>query len=273
MDELAETPSLKIVAAAQRWCAPHLIEAIKREEKLFTAPDLVGINLPVLSDAMDLMTNQHGWTAGGRNYEPLMEAWSALQRDLKIHIEDGVCHVEGIRSGDVGDSHPTALSGLLASDMHFDFLGNTLSLRGQRYIAVRISSVPSTWAPVELGRPQGGPPQPTAPVVPTGDVRLLPYETLLDLLEEQARRVVETDGAMLFPPGRLSLVSLARGKLRQRALKGELAPTLRAEAAYLAEWVRGRVTLLQVPTPAVLAKMLGPEYAAAKARSNGAIQN
>ena len=133
-----------ILKQTLRWCAPHLIEAIKQEERFFTARALTGTNLPVLSDAADLMKPSEGsGMMGVRNYQPLIEAWSALQRDLKSRIEDGVCHVEAILSGDTGDTsdtHPTALSRLLASDMHFDFLSNTLTLRGQRYIAVRISA-------------------------------------------------------------------------------------------------------------------------------------
>lgn len=92
-------------------------------------------------------------------------------------------------------------------------------------------------------------------------------ETVLALLEENARRVAAKPDTQLFPPGKISLMPLIRRRMEFRAGAGELLPSLAGEAAALKAWIASKVPSHQVPSAKAIENGLRSDYAALRARS------
>ena len=122
-------------------------------------------------------------------------------------------------------------------------------------------------APVGATAPAGAP----AALRPE-DLPNLSDEMVLALLEEHARRVVESPDAELFPPGKISFMPLILRKMEARAAAGELLPELAGEAAWLAAWIKGKAPSHQTPTASTIENSLRSRYRPLKPRSKPTIR-
>jgi hypothetical protein len=103
------------------------------------------------------------------------------------------------------------------------------------------------------------------------EISMLSDETILNLLEEHADRVIAGPDATLIAPGRISLLPIVKRKMRHRAERDELLPTLTAESKWLAQWIDDKLPSHHTPSAGTISKVLSPEYWQLKPRSKPAI--
>ena len=266
---------LSLMRALERWCDPAFLEAVRVAERAHTARELLGFRRDPRDFPEPRLTapgewrqpSRQDWMAGrSTNFTHLTVAWDALSRDFRTQIETGALHLEGVEITDTHDAEPQALPGAFASVYKFDFDRNALSLDKKRYVAITVSRTPSVWAGIEnLSKRSGR--ELTPDVLPT-----LTDDQILLLLEEHAKRVVESKAPNMFPPGKISLMPIIQRKMKWRAEQGLLLCSIAAEATMLAEWIKEALPSHQTPSAATIKKVMGRCYAALKGRSTGAIQ-
>ena len=191
-------------------------------------------------------------------------AWRGALLDLRSRVERGELRVSGVQTLPALQVNRAIIPGQWAMDYRIDPLTSVIVLNDRRYVNVLL----------EVGDPAAKPADQPAPALQLDLNRIpeLDADTVLALLEEHARRVINGPDAKLIAPGKVSLLPLVAGMLRHRAARGELLPTVTDEADYLASWIKSKAAHYQVPTSSTIAKVLGREYAALKPRSNAAIQ-
>jgi hypothetical protein len=276
---------LPLRQAILTWCKPDLVAAVRREEVRLTEHEHAGLDLPLLCDVSELaVPHRDGWMAGHASHTALRGAWDRLFNDLRRKVEGGELFLEGVRLAPEHATTPEEISSSWAADMKFDLDRNTVQVGQARFGAITVSTRPSPWqTAVETPFAQSlAAPAPSraarvanrdAPERLTVDqVASLSDDVILVLLEEHARRVIDTPDAKLIAPGKISLMPIIRRKMLKRANDGELLSTLAAEGLFLAEWIAGKVEHHQVPSQNTITKVLGREYGAARARSNDAIR-
>ena len=104
------------------------------------------------------------------------------------------------------------------------------------------------------------------------DVPALSDDTILALLEEHARRVVEGPDAKFVAPGKVSVMPLVKRKMEYRAGKGELLPDLAGEAAWLEAWIKESAPSHHTPTAGAIENSLRAVYRGLAPRSKAMIQ-
>lgn len=198
-------------------------------------------------------------------------AWDALLRDFCRRIERGDFHLRGTVEGLHGGASEVVIPAYAAGLLAFDFHRGIARRDGTTYLMVIASRGPAAGAAQGVGGLPGGAgaPRPGMPALTPENIRDLTDEEVLLLLEEHARRVIESPDAKLIAPGKISLMPLVAGKLRRRAELGELLPTQAAEMQWLHEWMKSKVGLHQLPKVATIKRVLGKHYEAQKGRSNG----
>ncbi|MFT8247270.1 hypothetical protein [Roseomonas sp. BN140053] len=253
------------------WCSPQLLFEIRRHECYFSRDQLRAADHPTLGAAGDGRA-QLGPTEYQRMRTALGSFWWDLRRDLKRRIERGEVYVQGVQTRPDLRTEPEPIPSVWATDFDFDFEAGSLTVARYRFIAVTCSLKPPTQralAPPIAEYRVGGPGR--LAVLHPEDVAALEDDTILALLEEHARRVVDSPDAKLFPPGKISLLPLIRRKMLARAAAGETQPSLASEMTWLAEWIALKAPSHQVPTAATLENVLRNDYRALSARSNATI--
>jgi hypothetical protein len=267
---------LTMADALIRWCDTSLVEAVRAEERRHTAIELALWPEPKLSSSDEWrQPTKNSWMAGGLPITGLSAMWRELVRDFRKRIEAGAIHLEGVEVTDGYDAEATGLRGVFAAEFKFNFSGNTLQLGKKRYTAITASRTPPAPKPIVPDSPASTAPtarEMIATAITPETVKDLSSETILALLEENAKRVIADPTAKLFPPGKLTVMPLIQGKMRHRAAQAELLTTLAAEAAWLHDWASSRVELHSVPGVPTIQKVLGKEYAVLKTRSKAATQ-
>lgn len=264
MDDSNPPVHLRLSEALVRWCAPELVAAVRSAECEHTAHELESTGFFTLANPSAWRQPlEREWMLGPPNFRRLFAAWNRLLDDFRRRIEQAEIYLEGALSTPDGATEAQAIPNTLAAELNFDFRRNTVSRGNQRYLAITASKTPSSWAPVEQQI------EDYARQLPPLDgrtVRELSDEEVLLLLEEHARRVVE-GGSEMMTPGRISLMPIIRRKMEFRAAQGELADSLAAECAILADWIFEKVPSHQVPTAGSIANSLRKAYEALRARS------
>lgn len=257
---------LSLLESLKEWVDPKLIEEIRRWERRHTFRTLVARSGPLLSDPSELVPHTTAsWMAGPPDFTMLDAAWKAAVRDLGLRVQNGELHLEGVEYTDDLQTQPQAIPGAFAMKMQFNVTDGTLKLGKRHFLSVTVSREPSAWAPLELNRPMQPANQRQL------DVTLLSDEQIIELLEEHAKRVIAGPDSKLIAPGKISLMPIIAGKMRERARNSELMGKISHEAEWLAKWIASKVTLHQVPTASTIEKKLGKEYAVLKPTSNTAI--
>ena len=191
-------------------------------------------------------------------------AWRALEAGFRRRIEREELFLQGIEITADMSGEPKPIRGAFVSKFSFDFKNNNITYMKRQFVSVKVSQA-------QFPEPLSKPPMPVMREILSGDVGSLDDETILALLEEHARRVIASPDAKLVAPGKISLMPIVLGKMRQRAQHDELLPQMKVEALWLAKWIQSKVTLHQTPSYGTIAKVLGAEYRLLNARSKAAI--
>lgn len=190
-----------------------------------------------------------------------------LVRDFLRRIEEGLIHLSGVMVEPDWKTSAEAIPGSWIANFEIDWDKSTLTSKTHCYTMVRASLQPFSPAAATISAGTGS----LASVQPE-DVAGLSDETVLALLEDHHRRVVESPDARLFPPGKISVMPLIRRKMEARAAAGELMPGITAESEWLAAWIAGKLQSHQTPTSRAIANGLRSSYVLLAPQSKDMIQ-
>ena len=263
---------LTLAEALQQWCDARLVLQVMEWEPKCTASEVDSLrrihltNRGFRRDATltNVTTNPH---------MRLRAAWSDLEQDLCRRIEQGLIHLRGVRIAPDKRTDPEIIPGVWAAAFRFDFSRGMIAIGDIRFSAVACSLDP--WEPeatLTTAQLSTVPTiaEPTSQLHPE-DVPSLNYETVLALLEAHAQHVIK-NGDQLIAPGKVSLLAIVRGKMKDRAAAGEMLPTLSSEARWLANWIEQRAPDYQSPTEKTIGRQLSTTYYQLNPRSTPAIQ-
>jgi hypothetical protein len=197
----------------------------------------------------------------------LDHTWQGILLDFRERVQRNELHLLGVQTAPERHLHESLIPGQWDGDFRIDALASTIEVGPYRYVNVvvlsgppdlygpSVSESPTVAAEDRALRPQ--------------DVVLLDDDTILALLEEHAKRVVESTDAKLIAPGKISVMPIIRRKMLWRFEAGEVAPRLVDEAKSLAAWIATKVPSHQVPTTGRIENALRDEYRSLSALSNG----
>lgn len=218
------TEGLTLLDAILRWGNPAFVEAIRAAERRHTLHELRSFSRPKL-------TLPQEWRSPGRNdwkigtdMSDLISAWQAVENDLRRQLEDDHLFLGGVLSG-AADAAPQSLSGAFAAEFVFDFTKSTIRQGKQTYLRVRVSQRAATVRDEIM-----------PPTLSLDTVRNLDPELVAALLELHAEHVCTDLRVNLNTPGKASVLALAATKMKARARRQELRPTLTEEADWLERW-------------------------------------
>lgn len=261
-EDVASARRLPLSEALASWCDSRILFEIRRREYYFSPAELRRLEHPNLGAAGEGSDSGRNPISRDHNLRrELEELWKDLEKDFKDRIRRGEVYLQGVQTYPELRSTPEHVPSAWASDMRFKFSDDVLNVHRYRFISVVCSLDPPT--EVESGQHQetATPSSATARlVIRAEDVPSLDDETILALLEENHRRVVENDSETLFPPVKVSLMPLLRRKMRHRAKTGQIHGTLAAEAAELAAWIGTKLSSHHLPTPGTIENGLRKDY-------------
>lgn len=250
---------LRLIDALVRWGEQKLVECVRQEERKLTAYELHSFSRPKLTPPDEWAQPSNGRWLSASDCTFLLAAWEALEADFARRIEIGELYLEGVRSTTEPDAQPEAIPNAWAAELVFDFGRNTVMRGDRRYLSVTVSQTPSPWSSLDqVGSERSGPPT----QITETTVRELSDEEVLILLEDHARRVVESKEYQALDPGitKVSFMPLILRKMRARAAAGELFDTLSAEAGALENWIQGKAPSHQTPTAGAIENSLRNPY-------------
>lgn len=260
-----EVEHLSMLQAVIRWCDQRRVARVRDEERERTAFELHQFAMPKLTHESEWSQPSSMSWAAETNFLLLTAAWDELLRDFRARIEQGELYLEGVLSSDDPHTEPEAIPNRWAAELTFDLGANVVERNAAKYLAVTVSKTPSPWTAVQHPGPAAARTPSQHPL--TGEaMRALTDDEVLDLLEENARRVVEHD-ARLLKPGRIVLTPIIHRKMVHRASTGMLEEQLTDEAAFLARWIADRLPSHHTPQAGTIENTLRKQYAALKARS------
>lgn len=260
---------LTLRAALMAWCNPKLVDQARRLQQPFTAAALEMGGRPNLGLARP-NSGEIGYYRP-ESYEQKIQhseiAWRALLADWRRMLEAGSVQLLGSQTFPEPRAGLMKVNGNWAADLDFDFVNNTVSGLGQRYVAVQ------AW---HGGLPQSAAPDLRGPTetdaITTASVRKLTDDEVLFLLEDYARRVVEDPASRLTMPVKLSFMPIIMRKLRQRFSIGEAIETLAGEAEALEAWIREKAPSHQTPSAGSIENVIRVEYRRLMAQSKAMIR-
>lgn len=249
-----DTHVITLKEALLRWTDPTLIEKVRVHEAGFTAHAMTAVkHLPRFCTDEELATpSNDSWMSGRPNFKLLLAAHEQLERDFRDRVVRGEFHLRGVLTRPALTTGLRNIPGAWISEGHLDFIANCFSIADQRFVAVVASRDYREDLAAELSANHQSPLPTdgrTVPPITDANIRSLSDDEVLLLLEDHARRVVESPDARLIAPGRISLMPILRRKMRHRHEHNESRETLAAEAQALADWIATKVPSHQVPTP------------------------
>lgn len=263
MTEAEGTESLSLLEALRTWCDDDLVQKIVAEEARLTPNELITFHLPKLSPETSWRQPSRDEWMGSSNTSFLHAAWDSLFADFRRRIERREVHLAGFASNDDPATMIEALPSFWASEFIFDLVGNAITRRDRRYVAVEVSLRPrvTTTKP----QPASDAAPKTLPVI-SEIVGTLSDDDLFLLLDEYARRVTVEEGSSLKLPVKVSFIPILRRKLSHRFEIGENAATLDAEGDALETWIKSKVDGHQTPTAAHIKNELRDDHRRLKAQ-------
>lgn len=254
---------MSLLQALQQWCEPALVERVRSEERQLSEYELNQTSRVQLTPTTERRRPTSTSWKVDTDLTNWLAAWHALENDLRQRITAGEIFVRGVQAKPQRRRDPEPIPGAWAADFAFDFAVGTIGVGEYRFTAVTCSREPWPEREPLAGQPPPAPPVPSPAPLRPEDVPDLDDETVLALLEENARRVAAKPDTQLFPPGKISLMPLIRRRMEFRAGAGELLPSLAGEAAALKAWIASKVPSHQVPSAkaTLLAKCDGPGQA------------
>lgn len=261
------------LAECVAFCSEDVLRQIIAAEWLFTDAELRSLRRPVITGGRtDEQIYRLSLAQKQGRYRRLEDAWEAIDHQVKLLLEDERLFLTGVPSKPVGTTDRELIPGVWATRLTLNFFTNTASSSHNSYSALRVFKARPG---VANDSPEDSP-QSTASAnqeaprhIKVEDFAELSDEMVLALLEEHAKRVVESDEAKLIHPTKISVMPIIRRKMEHREEMGELLPTLAGQAAFLENWIAEKLTSHQTPTASSIENALRNEYRALKARSNG----
>jgi hypothetical protein len=257
---------LRLREALMEWCDPILVEAVRAEERLHTAYEMLSFRRGRLTSPEESRAARaREWHVDGNDFSKLIDAWKALERDLARRLEAGELFLTGVKLKPELTTEPQPIPGAWAADFAFDFPASVLMIRDMRFGSVTVSrnrpAAAAGPAVVAAGLSRAE--------ITANNVRDLTDDEVLVLLEDHARRVVDNNEFKALDPGitKVSLMPLILRKMRARAAAGELMDSLAGEAAELETWVQEKAPSYQSPTAGAIANSLRNHYRRLTARS------
>jgi hypothetical protein len=260
---------LSLRQALIQWSDPALVDAVRVWEKTRTTAELCGVDVTVTEDHERRRPSEPEPEPepeiDGSSIALFKMARDRLERDFRNCLIRGAFFLQGIQTRPERTTEPRPIPGAWAGDCRFYFDRDHLWVDKFLFVAVTaFQTLPTACATAASG-------QRPIPVITRGNVRNLTDEEVLLLLEEHARRVVESSDAKLITPGKISLMPIIRRRMLYRAERGMTRETLEAEAAELEEWIATKVPSHQVPKASTIENVLRSEYRPLKARSKSMI--
>ena len=248
--------------AMRRWCPPQLVNDYDTISAAMTragVKPLLIYGLPGAAEHPDPIIRN----ASRMNTE-YERAEKALHQDFRSRLIRGDLKLAGVQTAPDRQTMPTAIPGSWAADFVFDFDAGSIRCDKYRWVAVSVYLGSSEAKEHAAEQPLK---QPELPVIRADRVATLDDETILALLEEHAKRVVEGPDAKLVAPGKISLMPIIQRKMRHRAEQKEMLQSLAVESAWLAKWITTKVSSHQVPTESTIKNVLRKDYSLLSARS------
>ena len=254
MPERASAGRLSLLDAIRSLCDPKRVSSVLQAECPFSAEILRAARRPHLGGARQSYEPSRRVIVldRKRQYFVLDTAWLRLLDDFRDRVGAGLILLRGHRVESDRPASAELLPAEWAGDFSFDLIKSAVSAAGRRYIGVTATAgSPSS----ELGTSLSG------PMLATRDaVQDLEPETVAAILELHARHVVEDLRVNLNQPGWASVIALIATKMKSRASRGELRPTLREEAAWLADWAAKVAPTYDTPSEKRVSNKLGHLY-------------
>lgn len=272
VDEVIKRLKVPIREALLQFCFEDRIEDVMKYEEHFTSQQLAEFGYPNLGGTSNRGEPKHPDVKQTEFRRRLDAGWVGLLLDFRQRLERGKIVVSGVRTHPNPVTEHTVIPGQWATDFKIDALKNTIEFRMTRYVAIEVGE-PECFAddavpaqnPVAVEAVSGRLPRVTAE-----NLRDLLDDEVLLLLNDHADRVIRSKDGMLVAPGKITLIPIARGKMRHRAKDEELLPTITEEAEWLSNWLDRQVEHYAIPSPKTIGKMLGKEYKLLKPRSKPA---
>lgn len=270
---MAETTSegpATLVDALKAWCDPHILMRARDAQQPFTAIALEAAGRPDLGRARQVDSRFGGYRPDALQdtVQRNERAWRALLSDWCQKVESEEITLSGIQTMPETQRFRSVIFGPWATEYQYDFLSSTLEGVGHWYIAVRAwRGGPPLDAPLNpLSKENATEPGSKSPCslsngIPTvEEVALLDPDTVAALLERHAEHVCTNLRVNLNQPGWASVMALLATKMQWRAKRQELRPTLREEAAWLAEWAARVAPSYDTPGEKRVSNKLGQLY-------------
>jgi hypothetical protein len=194
------------------------------------------------------------------------EAERKLLDDFRRRIERGEVALRGFQTRPAPLTTTTLIPGCWATDFVFDLKVDAIDFHDQRYVGVRAfdgAAQDTSSDGSGVGAAAAGPFQLDRLgryVIEPQHVASLSDETVLTLLEDHARRVVEEEAGPLLLPSKISFAPILLRQMRWRAGRGEGVRPLQAECVALVAWLRSKVPSHQTPTPKSMTDAMRSEY-------------
>ncbi|MFC7478426.1 hypothetical protein ACFQS7_29155 [Dankookia sp. GCM10030260] len=241
------------------WCDPKILCEIRRNEGFFSRAELRSFDYPTLGTAGN-GGGKLSRSAFSSASEQLGRLWADLARDMIRRIERGEVYLQGVQMQPERRTEREPIPSTWAADFNFDLKAGTLTIAGSRYVALTCSLDQAEASCATQPRAEPSLITPSQRIIRPEDVADLDDETILVLLEEHARRVVEGPDAKLIAPGKVSLMPLIKRKMEHRAATGKLLPDLTGEAKWLADWIAEKAPSHHCPTAGSIENSLRSRY-------------
>jgi len=258
------TEALPLIDAIVAWCDRDLVAMARAMEAYFSSKIMLEAQIPVVDKARGALFQPNPLEF----YEPtaimddLRRVWKLLQEDFKDRLMRRHLFLRGVRIRPERTVVPEPIPNEWASILTFDPWFRIVCVDQDQFGDLMVSRQAVAVSAVAAAEP--------AKAVTPEMIATLSDETILQLLEEHARRVVENDSRMM-DPRKISLTPIILRKLRLRAKTGEMHGTMAAEARALAKWIAERLPSFQAPTPTTIENGIREEYRTREPRSNPTI--
>jgi class 3 adenylate cyclase len=259
-----ENPDFDLTEALQHLGSPGLLEFVRSSEPAIAEQTFFEENRPRLAGSGPLQPRFNDFA--NRMWEL---GWAKLLAEFAQRLAKQDLHLVGTMRPEA-KTETEVIPGQWASEMIFYVTKNVVSVAGKRYVAVRARSglapdqLPAK--PALSNRDKDG-----RIVLTSGEAAELADDTLLMLLEEHGRRVVENGAYPLVQPSRVSFGPILARRMEWRAGNNQLATTLSAECVALVDWLETKIKHHQTPTARGIEDPLRDLYRRLKAGSTPGI--
>ncbi len=261
MSQGAVVKLLPLDEALTEWSDGQLLANVVRAERPFSPESLKARGRLHLGGARAEHTPGRYVAADHMRTESALldTAWRELVGEFSRKIDREQLFLYGVPGAAQGEAERELIPNAFAADLEFDFVVGSAHRGTRRWVSVRcttgrLDARPNSTDPVGSAQHE----------FRVEDLPALSDEMVLALLEEHARRVVESADAKLIAPGKISVMPIIRRKMEQRAASGEMLTRLAPECKFLERWIQDKVRSHQTPTAASIENALRSDYARLK---------